>query len=122
METHTVSHFQGCRFFEEKRSYRSRRSQMCFLKGVLKKFTIFIGKNLCWSLFITKLSLFKKLQHRCFPVKCEKFLRAQFFTEHLQWQLLKLLRNPNNPQSMGNGKFHEMGILTKITNLRNMDF
>ena len=33
----------------------------------------------------------KGLQHRCCPVKLEKFLRALFFTEDFRWLLLKLL-------------------------------
>ena len=32
--------------------YRSRRSQMFFKIAVLKKFVIFTGKHLCWSLFL----------------------------------------------------------------------
>ena len=39
---------------------RSRHSQMFFKIGVLKNFAIFIGKHLCWSLFLIKL---RKLQH-----------------------------------------------------------
>ena len=31
----------------------------------------------------------KRPQHRCFPVKCLKFLRAPFLTEHLWWLLLE---------------------------------
>ena len=34
---------------------RSSRSQMLFKIGVLKNFTIFTGKHLCWSLFLIKL-------------------------------------------------------------------
>ena len=30
----------------------------------------------------------KRIQHKCFPVKFEKILRARFFTEHLRWVLL----------------------------------
>ena len=43
-------------------------------KAVLKNLSIFIGKQLCWSLFLIKLSfqtcnfIRKGLQHRCFPV------------------------------------------------------
>ena len=33
----------------------------------------------------------KRLWHRSFPVNFAKFLRAPFFTEHLQWLLLKRL-------------------------------
>ena len=32
----------------------------------------------------------KRFQHRCFPVKFEKFLRTLFFTEHIRWLLLKV--------------------------------
>ena len=38
----------------------------------------------------------KRLQHRCFPVKFAKFLRAPFFTEGLLWLLFKI-SNSNNP-------------------------
>ena len=34
---------------------RSSRSPMFLKIGVLKKFTIFTGKHLCWSLFLIKL-------------------------------------------------------------------
>ena len=30
----------------------------------------------------------KMLWHRCFPVNCDKFLRALFFIKHLRWLLL----------------------------------
>ena len=33
----------------------------------------------------------KRLQHRCFPVKFVKILRAPFFAEHLWWLLLIFL-------------------------------
>ena len=38
---------------------RSSRSQIFFKIGVLKKFTIFAGKRLCWSLFLIKLLGFR---------------------------------------------------------------
>ena len=64
---------------------RSSRSQIFFKIGVLKKFTIFTGKLLCWSLFLMKLQAFmpatllkKRLQHRRFPVNIAKFLRTAF--------------------------------------------
>ena len=43
------------------------------------------------SLFnkVPGLSSKKKLQYRCFPVKFAKFLRTPFFTEQLQWLLLR---------------------------------
>ena len=37
----------------------------------LKNFTIFIGKHLCWGLFLVKL-----FQHRCFPVNIARFLKT----------------------------------------------
>ena len=33
----------------------------------------------------------KRLQHKCFPVKFEKFLRTLFFIEHLGWLFLALV-------------------------------
>ena len=62
----------------------SYRSQMFFMKGVLKNFAIFTGKHLCWILFL-------RLQRRCFPVNIAKFLRTPLFTEHLRWLLLSSL-------------------------------
>ena len=44
---------------------------MFFKTGLLKSYASFAGKHLCWSLFL-------KLQ-----------ARIPFFTEHLQWLLLK---------------------------------
>ena len=38
---------------------RSSRLQIFFKIGVLKKFTIFAGKRLCWSLFLIKLLGFR---------------------------------------------------------------
>ena len=56
-----------------------------FLKiGILKSFTNFTGKHLCWSLFLKNLQAeglqlhIKRIQHRCFPVKFAKFLRTPF--------------------------------------------
>ena len=39
---------------EKSVKYRSRRSEMFFKIAVLKKFAIFTGKHLCWSLFLIK--------------------------------------------------------------------
>ena len=78
--------------------------------GVLKNFTIFTGKQLCWSLFLIKLkaSFFikKRLQHRCLPVNIAKFLRTFFFPKHLWWLLLLL----------GSCKTSVMGVFAKIIN------
>ena len=53
---------------------RSSRSQMFFKIGVLKKFAMFTGKHLCWSLFLIKLQAF-----RCFPANITKLLRPGFY-------------------------------------------
>ena len=47
-------------------------------KSFLKNFTIFTKKHLCWSLFgVFGVNFIKKkLQHKYFPVKITKFLRA----------------------------------------------
>ena len=52
---------------------------------------------MCWSLFSIKLpALIKKInQHRCFPLTFPKYLRTTFFTEHLQWLLLKIHKKSN---------------------------
>ena len=67
---------------------------MFFKIGILKNFTNFTGKHLCWSLFFIKLAcnfIKKRLQHRRFPVKSANFFRTAIFTEHLRWLLLIML-------------------------------
>ena len=59
---------------------RSSCSQILFREDVLKNFINVTGIHVCIK---------KRLQHRCFQVKSEKFLRTSFFTEHLRWLLLK---------------------------------
>ena len=64
---------------------RSRPEVLC-IKGVLRNFTKFTGKQLCQSLFFNKIANpmpKKKLLHICFPVNIAKFLRTPFVTEHL---------------------------------------
>ena len=64
--------------------YFQKQPPEAFCKEVVhKNFANFIGKHLFWSLFLIKLQAFrpatllkKKLQHKCFPMKCEKFLRT----------------------------------------------
>ena len=75
-------------FLENKRDevpfiYRSNRSQVFLKIVVIKTFPYFTGNHLCGSHFIRM-----KIQHRCFPVKFEKFLRTPFLTEHLWWLFL----------------------------------
>ena len=83
--------------------FRSSRSLMFFKIGAkkfnrfkiglkLQNIAIFIGKHLCWSLFLIRLQAFQdcnfikmRLQHRCFPVNIAKFLRTTFFIKHVKW-------------------------------------
>ena len=39
---------------EANQSFRSSHSQMFFKIGVLKPFVIFLGKHVCWTLFLIK--------------------------------------------------------------------
>ena len=80
--------------------FRSICWQMFFKISVLKNFTNFTRKHLCWSLILIKLQAWfavtslKRLKHRCFLVKFAKFLRTHFFIEHLQWLLLRFSDRP----------------------------
>ena len=75
---------------------RSSSLQMFFKVGVLKMFVFFTTKKTCVGVsFFSKVAglrafnfIKKGIQHRCFPVKIEKFLRTVVFTEHLWWLLL----------------------------------
>ena len=77
------------------RKMRSSRSQILLNIGVLENFANFTGEYLCWSLFFNKIAglqlYYERLQHRCFPVKFEKFLRTPCFTEQPRWLLLENL-------------------------------
>ena len=62
--------------------FKCSRSQMFFKISVLKIFSIYTGKQLCCSLFLRNLQLWrpvisleKRLHHRCFSVYIVKFLR-----------------------------------------------
>ena len=76
---------RGCKW-----KVRGSRTQMFFKIVVFKNFTNFTRKHLCRSLLVIKLQALRRFQHRCFPVKYVKFLRTTFFTERLQWLLLKV--------------------------------
>ena len=65
------------------RNYRRSRSQLFFKKGVLKKIRKFYRKIPVLASPFNKVADLKtcnfvknRLQHRCFPVKFEKFLRT----------------------------------------------
>ena len=73
---------------------------MFFKIGFLINFANFTGKQLCWCLFLIKLQTFRFLLKRdstqvfsCQICEFANFLRTPFFTEHLQWLLLSLIRS-----------------------------
>ena len=63
-------HFWYC--FADFVEFRSSCLQRFFRVDVFKNFAIFTGNHLCWSRFLIKLHIKKRLQHRCFPVNIEK--------------------------------------------------
>ena len=85
--TTTVNISSVCFWFKLKRLQRIRSSyQRCFIiKGVLRNFSKFTGKQLCQSLFFNKVAgvrpatlLRKRLWQRFFPVTFAKFLGTPF--------------------------------------------
>ena len=72
--------------------FRSSFTEVFFENGALKNF----AKHLCHGLFLNKVAgltpatlLKKRLQHWCFFVNFEEFLRTSFLKEHLQRLLLR---------------------------------
>ena len=74
---------------------KSSRSQMFFKIDVFKNFAMFTTKDLCWSLFLIKLQVWRnskrELQH-CFPENIVKFLRTTIFKEHVYCFILDQLK------------------------------
>ena len=73
---------------------------MLFKIGTLKNFVNFTAIYLCESLFEERCKpsgdlIIKRLQHKWFPTRFAKFLRAPCFTDHL-WLLLFKISNSNN--------------------------
>ena len=70
------------KYWSSHRRCRSNHRRFSVRKDVFKNFANFIGKQLCWSLFLWRCrppacKFFKKrLQHKCFPVKFVKLLRT----------------------------------------------
>ena len=63
---------------------RSRCSQMFFKMDVLKNFANFIGKHLCWSLFLIKLQAWRPVGLQCY----EEEIPTQLFTCEI-WEIFK---------------------------------
>ena len=59
-------------------SEKKQPPEVFYKNAVLKKFAIFTGKHLCFSLCLIKAYnvIKKRLQRMCFPVNIEKFLRT----------------------------------------------
>ena len=74
----------------QKQPYAYVLQKRCF-----QNYAIFIGKRLCWNLFLINF-IKKRLQHRCFPMNIAKLLRKGFFIEHLQWLLLVFITTFRN--------------------------
>ena len=79
--------------------FRSSRPEVFCKKGVIRNFAKFTRKHLCQSLVIKKVAgrrpatlLKKRPWHRSFRVNFVKFLRTPFFTEHLWWLLLQIMK------------------------------
>ena len=61
---------------------------MFFKIGGLKRFAIFTGKHLYWSLFLIRPATLLKIDpNTCFPVNIGKFLWTPVLTEH-PWVIL----------------------------------
>ena len=67
---------------------KSSHRRCSIKKAVRKKFSIFTGKHLCWSL-LNKVAGLKGLQHRSFRVNIAKFLKTSrygcFWTDFRKW-------------------------------------
>ena len=80
------SRLQPTRFLKRRLRHRRSRSHMFFKISVLKNFTNFTGKHLCWSRFLVNLQALGDV-HVLF---CEfyEILKNTFFIERL-WRLLQ---------------------------------
>ena len=83
--------------------FRSSHQRCSVKKGVLKKFTYFTGKHLCWSLFLIKFIKKRLLPHWCFPVKFAKFLRTSILKNICERLLLFV--SPQNTIANSSGTF-----------------
>ena len=80
--------------------------QMFYKIGALKKFAKLTGKQLCWSLYLIKLSLStvynftkkRQLHHWCFPVNFVKFSKIAFLQNTFGRLLLHILSQESKPE------------------------
>ena len=64
---------------------RSIHQRCSIIKGILRNFAKFAGKQLCQSPFWLATLLKKSLWHRCFPENFAKFLRTPFSQNSSWW-------------------------------------
>ena len=68
---------------------RNSHQRCSIIKGILRNFARFTGKQLCQSPFWPATLLKKSLWHKCFPVNFAKFLRTPFL-QNRSWRLLPI--------------------------------
>ena len=93
--------------------------QSCSVKNcVLKKFSNFTGKHLCWSLFSACNFVKKKLQYRSFPVKLARILRTPILKNICERLLRHLFRRIPEYSSFGDSiHLFDLQSLHKIWSL-----
>ena len=96
-------------------------SELLCKKHVVKNFSKFTGKHLCWSFLFNKIAglrcfwtlLIKILRHRCFPVNFAKFLRAPFLLNSSGKLLLWLILIYGIENNRGNISLKPWKLLMK---------
>ena len=89
-------------FYHHIRFLKSITNGMCSIqKAVLKDFSIFTGKRLCWCLFLIKV-IQKNLQHRCFP--CEMIM-ARFLQNNSERLFERFPTGTNNSSNKPHRKW-----------------
>ena len=92
-------------------------------KGVLKMFANFIGKHMCWSLFLVKFQALrlrtcnfikKKFQHRSFAIRFAKFLRAFILKNISEWLLLYFHYNSHHHYYYHHFQYHSKMYLYRL--------
>ena len=97
METLALNSMNGV-FLVPLWNAKSSRSQMFFGIDVLKNFTRFTRKHLCWNLFLIKLqTLLKKESNTVFSWEYWESFKNSFFIEWPRLLLLKCLKKFYNP-------------------------
>ena len=90
--------FQKCRSSRLQMFFRSSHPEVFCKRGVLRNFTKFTGKHLCWSPFLIQLEVMKDCSFnkkgnptQVFSCEYHKVFKNSFFMEHLWWLLLNMV-------------------------------